>query len=171
MRAYVMYVTFFTGMIVSLMLPMSHAWSQTDINVMAQEDAIRDLINHYAKSIETANVEDASTVWATDDNVSFIQPRGHQRGWEQIKTMFYQETMEANFSQRSLQVHEVSIHVLGDAAWAEFYWTFNATMKNGGQDIQTQGRETQVFKMTKEGWRIVHVHYSGMPVTADGQGF
>jgi ketosteroid isomerase-like protein len=79
--------------------------------------------------------------------------------------------MGANFSKRSLKVREVTIHVLGDAAWAEFYWTFDATRKKDGKEIQTKGRETQVLNKTKQGWRIVHVHYSGMPVTGEGQGF
>ena len=47
-------------------------------------------------------------------------------------------------------------------AVAVFYWTFDATFKNG-EVIQTKGRETQVYNKTNGEWRIVHVHYSHIP--------
>ncbi len=54
---------------------------------------------------------------------------------------------------------------------AEFYWSFDATMAKDATTIHTEGRETQVLEKTNQGWRIVHVHYSGMPVTGERQGF
>ena len=37
--------------------------------------------------------------------------------------------------------------------------------------MQTKGRETQVLKKIGNEWSIVHVHYSGMPVTGESEGF
>jgi ketosteroid isomerase-like protein len=53
----------------------------------------------------------------------------------------------------------------------EFYWDFVAKFRKDGSSITTHGRETQVYRRTPEGWRLVHVHYSGMPVTDQRQGF
>jgi hypothetical protein len=63
--------------------------------------------------------------------------------------------------------------ILGDAgaAWAEFYWDFVATVRKDGSTLTTTGRETQVHGREGQGWRIVHVHYSGPPVTGELQGF
>ena len=75
------------------------------------------------------------------------------------------------FSERSLNVHDVAIHVYGNSAWAEFYWDFNAKLRKDGSPLTTHGRETQVYWKMKDRWRLVHVHYSGMPVAEKGNGF
>jgi ketosteroid isomerase-like protein len=36
---------------------------------------------------------------------------------------------------------------------------------------ETHGRETQVYRKMADGWRLVHVHYSGMPVAEKEKGF
>ena len=73
------------------------------------------------------------------------------------------------FSERKLEVKDVHVHPLGDAAWAEFDWDFTAKLKTDGSTVKTQGRETQIYRKEPAGWRLVHVHYSGMPVSAPGQ--
>ena len=75
------------------------------------------------------------------------------------------------FSERKLSVKDVHIHVYGDVAWAEYYWDFVAKMRKDGSPVTTHGRETQIYHKEQDRWRLVHVHYSGMPVTGPGQGF
>ena len=96
---------------------------------------------------------------------------GHEQGFEQIKQNVYQRLMGDTFSERKLSVHDVSIHVYGDSAWAEFYWDFTAKFRKDGSLLTTQGRETQLYHKEQGRWRLVHVHYSGVPVTAEHQGF
>ncbi len=103
--------------------------------------------------------------------VSFIHPVGHEHGFEQIKQNVYIHLMGDTFSERKLSVHDVSVHIYGDAAWAEFYWDFAAKFRKDGSPITTHGRETQLYRKELDGWRLVHVHYSGMPVTGERQGF
>jgi ketosteroid isomerase-like protein len=79
--------------------------------------------------------------------------------------------MGETFSERKLSPRDISIQMLGDAAVVEFYWDFVAKFRKDGSSITTHGRETQVYRRTPEGWRLVHVHYSGMPVTDQRQGF
>lgn len=132
---------------------------------------LKRIIEKYAAAVD--QIELADEVWETSEEVTFIQPRGHQKGWEAIKKAFYEKTMGQTFSKRKLMVDEstLQIRVYGDAAWAEFYWTFDATMRKDNSSIQTEGRETQIFRKTADGWRIVHVHYSNMPVTGEREGF
>ncbi|MDO1513722.1 hypothetical protein Q2T41_13745 [Maribacter confluentis] len=40
-----------------------------------------------------------------------------------------------------------------------------------GTAMQTRGRETQILKKINDEWRIVRVHYSGMPKTGDKERF
>ncbi len=73
--------------------------------------------------------------------------------------------MGNTFSERKLTIKDVIIHDSRDAAWAECYWDFVAKLKADGSSINTKGRETQIYRKEKAEWRLVHVHYSGMPVS------
>jgi ketosteroid isomerase-like protein len=137
----------------------------------ADADVILGLIARYAKSIDDADTALAAEFWSKSPDVSFIHPRGHERGWEEVKRNFYEKTMGAMLTDRKLTPKDVAVHVYGDAAWAEFYWDFSAKLKEGGQPLKTRGRETQIFRKADGRWELVHVHYSGMPTTGRGQGF
>ncbi len=134
-------------------------------------EQIKNLIAKYAKSVSDADTDLASHIWWNSPEASFIHPLGHERGFEQIKENVYKRLMGGMFSERKLSVHDVAVQVLGDAAVAEFYWDFAAKLRKDGSPVTTQGRETQVYRRMQDGWRLVHVHYSGMPVAAERQGF
>jgi ketosteroid isomerase-like protein len=133
--------------------------------------AIRALVDQYRQSIDAADTILAAQLWATTDDVSFIHPRGHEHGWEEVRTHFYEQTMGERFSDRTLTIHRLAVHVCGDAAWAEFYWTFVVTCRSDGSQIRTQGRESQVFARRGTAWTLVHVHYASLPVTGEREGF
>jgi len=137
----------------------------------ADSAAIRSLIEKYAKSIDGADTALAAEVWLNSPDVSFIHPLGHEHGFEQIKQNVYMRLMGDTFLERKLSVHDVSVHVYGDAAWAEFYWDFDAKFRKDGSPLTTHGRETQLYQKEQGRWRLVHVHYSGTPATAERKGF
>jgi ketosteroid isomerase-like protein len=137
----------------------------------AEVDAIGDIIAKYAKSVDDADTTLASEIWWDSPEVSFIHPLGHEHGFEQIKRNVYQRLMGETFSERKLAPRDITIHVFGDAAWAEFYWDFTAQFRKDGRSITTHGRETQIYRKMLGGWRLIHVHYSGLPSTPPGQGF
>jgi len=137
----------------------------------AEAEEIRQLIGKYATSVDNADTELASQVWLDSPSVSFIHPLGHEHGFEQIKQNVYKRLMGETFSERKLTVHDVSVNVYHDAAWAEFYWDFVAKFRKDGSLVTTHGRETQIYWKIEGRWRLVHVHYSGMPVTQEGKGY
>jgi hypothetical protein len=127
------------------------------------------LVARYTQSIDQADTVLASEVWSHTDEVSFINPRGNEYGWNGVKniyTMFHN-----NFSTRKLSFLDLKYADYGDVAWLEFYWVFDATLKMNNNPVQTKGRETQIWRKVNDEWRLVHVHYSGMPITGQGQGF
>ena len=142
----------------------------------ASEDSERDKaeisaqLANYAKSIDTLDLNLASQVWWNSPEASFIHPLGHEHGFEQIKQDVYEKIMGGYFSERHLSPHDAVIHVYGDSAVVEFYWDFNAKMKKDGSPITTHGRESQVYERKDGGWKLVHVHYSGL-ASAPSQGF
>ena len=137
----------------------------------ADEQRIRQVIATYAHSINTADVALAEQVWSSAPEVTFIHPLGEEHGLAEIETDVYRNLMGTTFSQRKLTPKEIKVQVYGDMAWAEFQWDFVATVRTDGSAFQSQGRETQVYHKENGQWRIVHVHYSGVPVTGKLKGF
>lgn len=75
------------------------------------------------------------------------------------------------FAKRELHGSKEKTTIYGDVAWLTFEWVFDATMKADNSPIQTKGRETQLWRKINNQWKLVHIHYSGMPVTGEKQGF
>jgi hypothetical protein len=158
-------------LIVGLSLAVAgHAAAAQDAGLVAQSDAkatIRAMVDTYMQSVDDADPKLASTVWLTTPDASFIEPLGHERGWDQIVDVIYAKLMGETFVKRTLKnVSDVTIHLYGDAAVVEFDWDFVATLRSDGKTlVHTTGRESQFYvNLPGRGWRLVHVHYSGPPV-------
>ena len=123
---------------------------------------IRQLIANYAAAVDAADVKLAAQIWDNSPDISFIHPLGHAHGWDEVKG-FFTDLMGGMFSKRKLTPRNIKVNVLGDSAWSEFYWHFAATQKKDGAEVQTDGRETQIYRKTGDRWVLVHVHYSEMP--------
>jgi hypothetical protein len=75
------------------------------------------------------------------------------------------------FSKRKLVYKNPKWTDYGQVAWVEFTWVFDAEFKNDNQKLQTKGRESQIWHKENNKWKLVHVHYSGLPVDGERQGF
>ncbi len=133
--------------------------------------AIKDLITMYATSIDRADTKLAGQLFSNAPEVTFIHPLGEERGRDQIEADVYRNLMGGTFLERKLTPKDIAVHVYGDAAWSEFNWDFVAKVRKDGNSFHSQGRETQIYHRENGQWRIVHVHYSGMPVTGNLKGF
>jgi uncharacterized protein DUF4440 len=134
---------------------------------------IQRLVDTYVQSIVDADTKLGATVWSPTPDVSFIEPRGNEQGWDQIAAVFYRKTMGETFTKRTLKVvGNVNTQIYANAAVVEFNWDFVAVQRGNGQTIHTTGRESQVYvNLPDKGWRLVHVHYSGPPMGGPSQGF
>ncbi len=171
-RPYFLLVVFVNFFLCSFNQPakVEKAKSACTINKASSDTSeIKTLIEKYAESIDNADTVLACTLFAYSEEVSFIHPRGHEHGWAEIKNHIY-KFFDDFFSKRKLNIYNLHVHVYGDIAWAEFYWVFDATFKKDNSPLQTKGRETQIWRKIKNEWRLVHVHYSNMPITAARQG-
>lgn len=130
----------------------------------AAAEAVRQKITKYTAAVDAADIGLASQVWRTSADISFIHPAGHARGWEEVQGIY--NFFGSSFSDRKLTVSDVSVHVNGETAWAEFNWQFSAKQNQDGAAIQNAGRETQIYEKAGDDWQLVHVHYSGQPAAA-----
>ena len=144
---------------VLLLLP---CWPQQ--HAATDAERIRKLVAEYAAAVDAASANAAAQVWDTSPDVSFIHPLGHAHGWGEVKA-FFTDVMGGMFSDRKLTPRDINVHVYGDSAWSEFYWHFTATQKKDGAQVQTDGRETQIYRKVGNRWVLVHVHYSAMPAS------
>jgi ketosteroid isomerase-like protein len=127
------------------------------------------LVMQYARSINEADTLIARSVWAPTSEISFINPQGTEYGWKGVKNIYAR--FKDNFTTRKLSFYDIKYAYYGNVSWLTFYWVFDATLKADSSPVQTKGRETQIWKKINYEWRLVHVHYSGMPVTVQNQGF
>lgn len=142
----------------------------TSNNSKADSSGIIELIKKYGEAIDKADTLLASKLFAHTNEVSFIHPRGHEKGWSEVNSNIY-KFFGDTFSKRKLNIFSENVTVYNNVAWVEFYWTFDATFKKDNSPLQTKGRETQIWRKIDNEWHLVHVHYSNMPVTGEGQGF
>jgi len=148
----------------SIVVPVA-ADTQTDT------EAISTLIATYATAVDLADTKLADQLFSDAPEVTFIHPLGEERGREQIEVHVFGSLMGVTFSERKLTPKDIAIHVYGDTAWSEFNWDFVAKVRKDGAPLHSQGRETQVYHRENGQWRIVHVHYSGVPVAGRPSGF
>ena len=123
-----------------LLLP---CWPQQ--HPATEADRIRQLIADYAAAVDAADVRLAAHVWDNSPEVSFIHPLGHAHGCGEVKG-FFTDVMGGMFSERKLTPRDIRVHVYGDTAWSEFDWHFTATLKKDGAQVQSDGRETQIYR-------------------------
>ncbi|MGH9684522.1 MAG: YybH family protein [Candidatus Acidiferrales bacterium] len=158
------------SLVLALLLAGGNRAAAQTVTHSSDEQHLHQLLKTYVKAVDTLDLRLVARIWSHDPGVSFIQPRGTENGFEQIRDDFYIKTMGV-FSQRDLTMENPVFHVYGDTAWSQMTWTFHATLKEGGQKITTTGRETQIYRKENGVWRIVHDHYSGPPVTGARKGF
>ena len=127
------------------------------------------LVAQYAQSVDQADTLLALKIWAPTDEISFFNPGGTAYGWKGVKNIY--KMFHDNFSARKLNFYDVKFAYYGNVSWVTFFWTFNGTLKMNNNPVQTKGRETQIWRKVNYEWRLVHVHYSGLPVTDLNQGF
>ena len=150
-------------------------YSTQSLGQTSKEDperiAIKKVLDEYMISINEADTVLGSKVFLTSEKVNFIHPRKHEKGWENIKSGIY-GMFGSRFTKRDLKSTEEIITFFDDVAILEFYWVFDAIFNDEkATPIQTKGRETQVLKKYGVDWKIIHVHYSSMPVTGEREGF
>ena len=126
-------------------------------------DKINQLLKNYVKSVNDCDTELARTFWDSEDEVSFIHPRGNEHSFDEIKDNFYIGTMGKLFENRDLRLFDIKAKIYKDTAFLEFRWDFYATVKETGENIIHKGRETQFLVLRNGEWKISNIHYSKEP--------
>ena len=130
----------------------------------ADEDrkSVRELLEKYLQSVNTADVTLGSDVWLQSPDILVVTPFGRFEGWDRVRDGVYVNFLQKAFAERHLEPANIATRIAGDTAWVVFDWTFTGKLV-GGQPITSNGWESHGYQRTKQGWRIVHLHYSVPP--------
>ena len=122
--------------------------------------AITEIVDKYIATINDGDLDLVGKIWSHDDCVSFIGPQGRFEGYEQIRDNLVMG-IKNGFAKRDLKKENLIVVVECKSALAECSWKFDAEARNGHKHT-SRGRETQIFRKEKDGWKLVHIHYSAM---------
>lgn len=126
----------------------------------SERKAVEAIVDAYIKTINDGDLELVGKIWSHDELASFIGPQGRFSGYEEIRDKLVM-SFKNGFAKRNLRKDELIIVIEGKSAWAEFTWTFDSVGKDGSERT-SRGRETQIFRKEKDGWKLMHIHYSGI---------
>jgi ketosteroid isomerase-like protein len=132
------------------------------VDTAEARNQIQQVFDAYLQSVKTADVALASTVWLQSPDIVAVTPLGRYQGWDNVQRELYVNFLQKGFLERDLRSSNVQIHVNGSSAWLVFDWSFTSKLANG-QPFSSKGRESHVYEHTDGGWRITHLHYSGLP--------
>lgn len=126
----------------------------------SERKAVEAIVDAYIKTINDGDLELVDKIWSHDELASFIGPQGRFSGYEEVRDKLVM-SFKNGFAKRNLRKDELIIVIEGKSAWAEFTWTFDSVGKDGTERT-SRGRETQIFRKEKDGWKLMHIHYSGI---------
>jgi ketosteroid isomerase-like protein len=131
----------------------------TSSHITNEESRVQEVLDRYLRSIDAADVGLAAEVWAHGPTVEAVTPLGRFKGWDSVRDGLYVNFLQKLFSERRLTPSDVTIRVVGDAAWAVFDWSF-AAKRADGQPFVSRGWESHVYQRVDGRWAIVQLHYS-----------
>ena len=124
-------------------------------------DAIRALVAREVTAINARDMRALSEVWSRDGQALLfdVTPPGRFQGWEQIQRQW------SGFFDRASEIH-LTVEALntvaeGPLGYATYDWSM--TGRIGSYAIDDRGQATAIYRREKEGWKLVHAHFSPAP--------
>jgi uncharacterized protein (TIGR02246 family) len=126
-----------------------------------EAEAIRTLIDREVEAMNGEDLTALSEIWSQDDDISLVDvpPPGRFRGWDGIARVF--RDFFDRVSEVDLSVDDIQISVAGKIAYASYGWSM--TGRVGERPMVDRGQATAIYRRQKDGWRLVHAHYSPVP--------
>jgi len=127
----------------------------------ADSDAVKELVQREVAAVNARDMQALSLIWSqSDDIVLFdVAPPGRFQGWPAIARSF--NDFFLRLSDVAMSVDKVQVSVDGSLAAATYDWTLAGTLD--GRTLADHGQATALYCREKDGWRLVHAHYSPAP--------
>jgi ketosteroid isomerase-like protein len=127
-------------------------------------EAVKGRVAAEVAAVNARNMKALSEVWSQTSDISLfdVAPPGRFDGWPGIAHTF--NDFFTRLSDVKLTIDHLEVRVEGTLAYATYDWAMTGTL--GGAKLDDRGQATSVFRKEKEGWKLVHEHYSTLPPQA-----
>jgi ketosteroid isomerase-like protein len=127
-------------------------------------DEIKVLVAKQVEAINARDMQALSRIWSQQDDILLfdVAPPGRFHGWPEIARSFnglFEKASDLKMTVENLQVQEA-----GTLATATYDWSM--TGKVGESALEDHGQATEIYRHEKDGWKLMHAHYSAAPAAA-----
>jgi ketosteroid isomerase-like protein len=130
-------------------------------NTDADRDEVKGLVAREVAAVNSRDMQALAQIWAQDDDILLfdVAPPGRFQGWPAIARSF--NDFFQRLSDVTMGVENLSVSVDGSLAAATYDWTLAG--KLDGRALADRGEATALYRRGKDGWRLVHEHFSPSP--------
>ena len=129
------------------------------INLEAEKEKARTVLEQYHKALEIEDMEMISTLYAHDDDIVQFNDVGKVIGWEVIKADFQNWFDIADSINFTFRDEVIKVHDSGNAAWISFIQDGNIIYRDKPSSFKDV-RATWTLKKQNDNWVIVQSHFS-----------
>jgi ketosteroid isomerase-like protein len=124
-------------------------------------EAVKDLVRREAAAVNARDMQALSQIWSQSDDILLfdVAPPGRFQGWPAIAKTFNEFFLR--LSDVSMGVDNLQVQADESLAAATYDWTLTGTLD--GQRLEDHGRATALYRREKDGWHLVHAHFSPAP--------
>jgi ketosteroid isomerase-like protein len=139
-------------------LPIVLAATACGADGAAETEAVKARIAREVEAVNARDLQALSQIWSQDAGITLfdIAPPGRIQGWQGIAKSF-SESFD-RLAEVHMTVDQVEVRIEGSLAWATYDWTM--TGKMGEAILDDKGQATAIYRREKDGWKLVHAHYS-----------
>lgn len=142
------------GFVLFALVPVHTGWASGK-----DEQEVRNVIQKAMENWSTLNADANEAYYTTSDRAVFFDFTPMQYvGWKTYKSEI--EKVQGLIEKFKITLNDdLSVRVLGKAAWAHATWKMDFVYKDGKQ-LHLEGRLTEVLEKQNGRWKIVHEHAS-----------
>jgi ketosteroid isomerase-like protein len=135
---------------------------QSDIDIASEKEAVKAVIDNYAKSWIAEDIDLYSSTVMHDE--SLIHVGGSQalnwiEGWTELKEIIIDQNQSFNDTDIDETKAWIKLSQSGEFAWAVTLWNLTTTL-NDGTKCFLPLRCTWILEKVNDSWEIVHFHKS-----------
>jgi uncharacterized protein (TIGR02246 family) len=128
-------------------------------------DEVKALVARQVEAINGRDMQALARIWSQQDDILLfdVAPPGRFKGWPEIARSFnnlFEKAGELHMTVENVEVREGG----GTLATATYDWVLSG--KVGETPLEDRGQATEIYRREKDGWRLMHAHYSAVPSVA-----
>ena len=124
-------------------------------------DEVKALVARQAEAINGRDMQALARIWSQQDDILLfdVAPPGRFKGWTEIARSF--NNLFEKAGELHMTVENVQVQDGGTIATATYDWVLSG--KVGETPLEDRGEATEIYRHEKDGWKLMHAHYSAVP--------